>query len=1003
MGKKKVSAAPVAKPKNSKLYDIFYEKGILYFILSFMIPFVIMLIAFHEKNMNMLWFKDGKWQETGPEQFLVVDLWHQYYPFFRVLREKLLTGGSFLYSWQNGMGTNFLALIAYYAASPLNWLSIFFDDEHTRHALMYILAAKVGFCGAFFSCFLRYTFNRKDFSIVGFSAIFALCSYTLGYYWNVMWFDTIALFPLVMQGVVAMCREKKWKLYTIALALSLISNYYIGFFTCIFTIFMFAASAIIEWQGFKAFFGRLWLIIRSSVIGLAMGGFILIPAYKALQLTHSVTGTIPQNISWENSWLDMFANLISYNEPTSKEGLPNFACGMLAITLIGVFLFAGGIKIREKISSVILLGIIAVSCNMNKLDYIWHGFHETNQLPYRFAFIFSFILAVMAYRAYDVLTDKGIKLYHLPLLLIGPAAIGVVTYYSKKAAGETFSLEDAALKSSLIITGAYILIIVCMKFIPIKDKKLHRAVMNLIITIALCIELCANAVIGVETVGSSNYESYPANNEEVQSLLSDMREADKELFYRTETTATYTLNDSSLYGYYGLSQFSSSANVSITKLFQKMGLYASEAGNRFYYRMSDPVVHSLFGVKYIISKRGALESDSAFLEMVGDEGSTKLYRNKYPVSLGFMVDKRIRHMTNERRVNPFEYKNDVMSCATGIDLDLFTAQPVSAARNSNVLTEKQSYGEYTFSIEDRERSARAMYEFAPVEGGHLYGYFRGNNVKNIDVMNGPLSVDSGIISEGYSITFPLGDFNEGNTAEITLNFEDDADFGSYTIIGYSLNEEVFKKMYDRIVDEEFEITEFSDTNIKGLVNAKNSGILYFSIPYEKGWSVYVDGEKAETFPVIDAMLGVEVGVGEHEIELKYAPEGFYVGLMASIAAVLLFVLFAVLEAKKKKVPAAEPAPAADENGEMADLGDAKAANDLGFAPNISPVKEENDKAEEVTEAVEEAVEAAEKNAEEIAEETVKEAVEEMAEEADKIEIAEEDNEKSESPDSLQGD
>ena len=121
------------------------------------------------------------------------------------------------------MGTNFLALIAYYAASPLNWLSIFFDDEHTRHALMYILAAKIGFCGAFFSCFLRYTFNRKDFSIVGFSAIFALCSYTLGYYWNVMWFDTIALFPLVMLGVVAMCREKKWKLYTIALALSLIS------------------------------------------------------------------------------------------------------------------------------------------------------------------------------------------------------------------------------------------------------------------------------------------------------------------------------------------------------------------------------------------------------------------------------------------------------------------------------------------------------------------------------------------------------------------------------------------------------------------------------------------------------------------------------------------------------------------------------------------------------------------------------------------------------------
>jgi hypothetical protein len=106
-------------------------------------------------------------------------------------------------------------------------------------------------------------------------------------------------------------------------------------------------------------------------------------------------------------------------------------------------------------------------------------------------------------------------------------------------------------------------------------------------------------------------------------------------------------------------------------------------------------------------------------------------------------------------------------------------------------------------------------------------------------------------------------------------------------------------------------------------------------------------------------------------------------------------LFAVLEAKKKKAPVEAPAPTADDNGKMADLGDEKAVNDLGFAPNISPVKEDNDKAEEVNEAVEEAAEAAEKNAEEI--------TQEIAEKSDKTEISEEINEKSESPDSVQGD
>ena len=173
--------------RKGKFHRILYEKGVLYFLLSFLIPFSIMLYAFGVHGIHPF----------GDRQILVVDLWHQYYPFFRVVREKLVSGGSFLYSWENGMGTNFLSLISYYAASPLNWLSVLFDDDHVRDALTFILCAKIGFAGAFFSSFLRYTFRRRDFSICMFSVMYALCSYTLGYYWNVMWFDTVALFRLL--------------------------------------------------------------------------------------------------------------------------------------------------------------------------------------------------------------------------------------------------------------------------------------------------------------------------------------------------------------------------------------------------------------------------------------------------------------------------------------------------------------------------------------------------------------------------------------------------------------------------------------------------------------------------------------------------------------------------------------------------------------------------------------------------------------------------------------
>ncbi len=100
------------------------EKGIFCFLLSFIIPAVIMIYAFSQNGIHPF----------GERQILVVDAWHQYFPFFRVEREKLMNGGSFLYSWQNGIGTNFLSLICYYVSSPLNWLSVFSSDDNVRDA-----------------------------------------------------------------------------------------------------------------------------------------------------------------------------------------------------------------------------------------------------------------------------------------------------------------------------------------------------------------------------------------------------------------------------------------------------------------------------------------------------------------------------------------------------------------------------------------------------------------------------------------------------------------------------------------------------------------------------------------------------------------------------------------------------------------------------------------------------------------------------------------------------
>jgi len=888
---------------------------LIFSALSFIISAGIMTLAFAKHDIHPF----------GNKQILVVDLWHQYYPFFRVVREKLLTGGSFLYSWENGMGTNFLSLISYYAMSPLNWISVFFTEENARDALTLALVLKIGFAGGFFSYFLGYAFKRKDISITIFGILFALCSYTLGYYWNVMWFDTIALFPLVMTGVTAICREGKWKLFTISLALSLISNYYVGYFTCLFTIVAFAVTAICCCKGIKDCLYKLWITARSSVIGIALGGFILLPAYFGLKLTYSANNSFPRDKSFYEEWTDLFANMLTYSEPSTKEGLPNFACGMLAVVLFGVFIFAPKIRIREKIGTVFALGLITVSCNLNILNYIWHGFHFTNMIPYRFAFIFPFILITAAYRAYDIILKNGLKIYQIIFMPIFPA---VVFYLNYRNNHDIFKEMPDNFKYSIVIASGFIFVFIISKFLSVEFKNSYKYIMSVILLAGVCTETYLNANIGVKTVDTTSY-TYPSNYDGVESLLSVIDEGESDLFWRTECTSTYTLNDSAVYGYNGVSQFSSSANVSVTNFIKKIGIYGSDAGNRFMYRISSPTTNALLGIKYVISKSGQQYADDTFLEYYANSDNSYLYKNKYPLSIGYMMNEDILKLGNDIMDTsdhdiPFEYQNAIFKYAVGIDDDLYTPQPVAVADHKGVYVNKSSYGKYNYNINPEEKNIAEMnFEYTVPENSVLYGYVS-NSFDSISIKQGDRTIDSNVDVSDYPVMFPMGSADAGQNIKLQINMNDEKANGMATIVSYALDKSVFEQVYEKLADEPFVITDFSDTDIKGTVNALNDGIMYLSIPYEKGWSVYVDGEKQELLKVMDAMSGVRVSAGEHEIRLKYIPEGFIPGVCCTVVSVLLFVFLMILDFRKRKNTSPEPVT------ECAEISDSEKAPEESF-------------------------------------------------------------------------
>ena len=178
--------------------------------LGFLIPFCGMLLV-----MLICGYKP-----FGAKAMLYSDCYHQYYPFFAAFRRALLSGDSLLYNWDIGMGVDYLGMIAYYLASPLNLLGVLVPESQLLNFFCLLMPVKLGLAGMFFTMFLKGAFGRDDVSVSLFGAFYALCAWALGYQWNIMWLDTFALLPLVMLGMVSLLRDRKFILYTVALFLS---------------------------------------------------------------------------------------------------------------------------------------------------------------------------------------------------------------------------------------------------------------------------------------------------------------------------------------------------------------------------------------------------------------------------------------------------------------------------------------------------------------------------------------------------------------------------------------------------------------------------------------------------------------------------------------------------------------------------------------------------------------------------------------------------------------
>ena len=855
----------------------------------------------------------SQFEPFGSYSMLYSDMYHQYYPFFVAFRDALRSGKGLMYTWSVGLGMDYLGLIAYYLASPLNLLSVLIPESILLEYFSLLVPIKLGLAGLFYGIFLKELFGKNDLSIAVFGGFYGLCAWALGFQWNIMWLDTFALLPLVALGTVRLLQEKKFILYTVSLFFSIFANYYVGFFTCIFVFLLFFVYQFCRWGGWKKFFGDLLRIAAFSVLAIGMTAILELPAFAALQSTQSSVNKFPTgfrlNIATEHNLKGLLdamrqvaGNMGGAVELNFKEGLPNVYCGIISVFLMMLYLLSKRIRLRDKVCAVLLLMFFNVSFIIRQLDYIWHGFHFTNMIPYRFSFLYSFVVLYMAYRAW--LERK----HFTPAQTIFAAVLAAGVLACSNELTEMVPVELGSFTLDIPLYFLYNLIFLTLYLLAMlvgsvkeklpedateaqirqareEDRYQRRRSARLLLTV-MAVELAANLIcFGLYFTGT-NVSNYPKGTEHTASVIRYMKERERNnLFFRAETTHTQTLNDGALNGYNGVSAFTSSANVKTTLFMQALGYGAKNTYNRYAFEESSPVANLFLGLKYMID-RDDKDKTSTFFAEKNHFGKTTLLENQAYLPLAFLAEPELAELTFDISGNAFLFQNELFRAATGLREDVWHRIPgdyLSLSSQDATITEQDSTGYLKYS--DTKKNGSVTYGYQIPRDGFACIHL------NLPKRNDYYVSVNGVELYKETISLPqmiaVDDVKAGDILEIRVVCKTDEN-STMTVEAAVLDMDVFWDGYEILNASTLQLTAFESSYVKGIIDCDRDGLLYASIPQNGNWKVTVDGKPAEPELVGDCMVGVRLSQGQHLVEYRYRNGAFALGWKISLLCAAVF-------------------------------------------------------------------------------------------------------------------
>ena len=815
----------------------------------------------------------------GEKSILITDMGSQYVEYFAAFTRMIREGDSLFFTWNTGMGMNFLGIWAYYLSSPFTPVLLLFPQEMLTEGILCLLSLKIAASGATMSLYLYGRFRIQGVWNLVFSAAYALSAYSVVYSFNIMWLDGVVLLPLVVLAArrvfdmpAGFPEAGRCLPLVLVLVVLFIANFYVAYMVGVFVFLVYLIWFLSDGGRKRRILQRTALFLGCAALAACIAAVVLLPAFFSLKNGYETVHGI--SLSFRGMF-DPFAlpGKLAYGafDSATQTGTPNLYCGVLTIGLLPLWFCNRAIARREKAGIGILLAVMTLSMILYDLDVAWHVFQPPTWFPARYSFTVVFLLVGCAARTLS--KPEGIR---LPAVALGLACMAAA--FGLLSCIPSLPFAGNGTVTVLLLVGYAIF---CSVYVWFRKGRGHPVFRRAVVPVAagltvllLCGELTGSALVMLKGLdaqfGFENREDYAAFRHRGRQLMEALATvAEEDRFYRVENATARNSNDGLSIGYHAVSHYSSLSNQRTFRLLGELGMtnYVNHRYLRYYGATS--ALDAVLGVRYVFDteerRPGMTDTGAKF-------GDTKVYRNENALPLVYFTDSAVLSALPSSGT-PFALQNSLFNRLAGtadipyyedLVVDTTFSGEISESAGRLVLDDM---GDLIFTIDNpKEQDVLLYFQNNLYENTAVY-----LNGKRLNVYDDRLV--TGVIELGrqpagkIEVRLPVSGQDKWIASPVAAGFD----------------EEAFEAMADGLKRDAAEDLTVTDTVVSGRLIAEPDGVLFTTIPMDGGWSVEVDGEQVEAQTAFDAFLAVPVTAGEHTFRLVFCPKGLKAGAGFSIA------------------------------------------------------------------------------------------------------------------------